>query len=391
MTKDVRNTPLNRAAAMAFVLGCSVALQGCVAAAFPLAAGGLLGERSISARKGDAAKPDPIVEVAEASQASEIANSDLAPVDERTTTTSPPATSASADFNAAFANRAEANNAVSPIPVSVGPVSAGPGSSERALAALPANPAPIERPANRVIRPLPTPVPSSREPLDAPAGGLVASPLSGPVSSPASAPSNTPADTPAGQPAFASSSPLGVQAGINQFLSYANQRQIGSGDEPEAAMLSNRVTLEPVKAQCGGVSPTVLIDLDPEGALFDSTSASRPPSGLARGLSQLRLSGVSIAWISGNGIDKLDAISRALRYSGLDLNNEDRVLLVRSPDDRKQALREELSEISCLIAIAGDTRSDFDELYDYLKNPADAGSLEPLIGDGWFLIAQPLL
>lgn len=156
-------------------------------------------------------------------------------------------------------------------------------------------------------------------------------------------------------------------------------------------MLSNRVTLEPVKAQCGGVSPTVLIDLDPEGGLFDSTTASRPPSGLARGLAQLRESGVNIAWISGNGIDKLDAIKRALTYSGLDLANEDRVLLVRGPDDRKQSLREELSQISCLVAIAGDTRTDFDELYDYLKNPSDANSLEPLIGDGWFLIPQPLL
>lgn len=390
MTKDVRNTRLNRAGTTAFVLGCSIALQGCVAAAFPLAAGGLLGERTISARKGDVPQPDPIVEVATTGQQSEVANSDLVPVKQEPATALPPASSASADFNAAFANGAKVNAATSPDPISSSPVSPRPVSASpsapepitmpapmtASLAAeVPANPAPIERPTNRVIRSLPTPVPSAREPLDAP------------VSSPVSAPSNAPADT----PAFASSSPVGAQAGINQFLSYANQRQIGSGDEPEAAMLSNRVTLEPVKAQCGGVSPTVLIDLDPKGALFDSTSASRPPSGLARGLAQLRLSGVSIAWISGNGIDKLDAINRALRYSGLDLNNEDRVLLVRGPDDRKQTLREELSQISCLIAIAGDTRSDFDELYDYLKNPADAGSLEPLIGDGWFLIAQPLL
>ena len=156
-------------------------------------------------------------------------------------------------------------------------------------------------------------------------------------------------------------------------------------------MLLDRIALTPERAECNGITPTVLIDLDPEGGLFDSKTASRPPSGLARGLNQLRLNGISIAWISANSIDQIDAITRALRYSGLDLNNEDRVLLLRGEDDRKQTLREELSQISCLIAIAGDTRSDFDELYDYLKNPADAQSLEPLIGDGWFLIPQPLI
>lgn len=156
-------------------------------------------------------------------------------------------------------------------------------------------------------------------------------------------------------------------------------------------MLSDRISLAPVKAQCGGVTPTILIDLDPEDGLFDPATATRPPSGLARGLARLRLSGVNVAWISGHGVGMLDAINRTLAFSGLDINNEDRILLVRNDNDRKQALREELAQISCLIAIAGDTRSDFDELYDYLKNPSDAKSLEPLIGDGWFLIEQPLL
>ena len=53
--------------------------------------------------------------------------------------------------------------------------------------------------------------------------------------------------------------------------------------------------------------------------------------------------------------------------------------------------REQLAQLSCLIAIAGDTRSDFDELYDYLLDPNDAAPLEPIIGEGWFLIPTPLL
>lgn len=386
MSKDLRNTRLSKLATTAFVLGSGLALQGCVAAAFPIAAGGLLGERTISRGNSDAQQPEPVVQVATSDGTSEVVNSDLVPVNEVPANAVPPAASTSADFNAAFADNAAVGAQPTQTPTVV--VSAAPDTSDQ-------SPAPVNRPTNRVVRPLPTPVPSAREPLTAPisgpGAGPTASPITGPIAAPVSAPAAAPLTTPADAPAFTSNSPLSSLSGVNQFLSYANQRKIGAGDEPEAAMLSNRVTLEPVKAQCGGVSPTVLIDLDPEGGLFDSTTASRPPSGLARGLAQLRESGVNIAWISGNGIDKLDAIKRALTYSGLDLANEDRVLLVRGPDDRKQTLREELSQISCLVAIAGDTRSDFDELYDYLKNPSDANSLEPLIGDGWFLIPQPLL
>lgn len=201
------------------------------------------------------------------------------------------------------------------------------------------------------VRPLPTPVPNIRQPV---------------------------------QPNYEAT-------GINQFLSYANQRQIGSGDIPDSAMLSDRISLQPERAQCGGISPTVLIDLDPDGGVFDPENASRPPAGLGLGLARLRLSGVAIAWISGNSADKSAAIELALTRTGLDIKNEDRLLLLRNADDRKQKLREELAQVTCLIAIAGDSRSDFDELYDYLLNPSDAQSLEPLIGDGWFLIPQPLL
>lgn len=380
MTQGLEKPPVKRsvgkAASIALALGSAITLQGCVAAAFPLAAGGLLGERAISRSGDDQAEPDPKVEVATASREEEVTNSDLAPMTPEPEAAVPPPTTTSADFNDAFAQSASKQSA------STQSLS---GSASGSAINAPAEP-------SRVVRPLPTPVPSARAAVDPatlePAGSAPSGPgPSGPgPSGPASSGPASSGPIPSGP------APSGLDSsGINQLLSYANNRQIGTDEQPSAAMLIDRVTLEPVKAQCGGVSPTILIDLDPDGALFDSKTASRPPSGLARGLAQLRESGVGVAWISGNGIDKLDAIKRALRFSGLDLNNEDRVLLIRTPDDRKQTLREELSQISCLTAIAGDTRSDFDELYDYLKNPSDAQSLEPLIGDGWFLIPQPLL
>lgn len=335
---------LKQAGYIAFTTVAAFSLQGCIAAAFPLAAGGLIGERSISRGGESVPETEATAEVAKSSAEQQLVNSDLAPMEPEPVTASPPATEARADFNAAFTETEAAADAPQPVSAQPHPIETpAPVQTVQPAETTVQTPAPVAR----VVRPLPTPAPSARDPF-------------GP-------------------------------SGINQLLSYANNRQVSAEEEPASAMLSDRVALEPTKAQCGGVSPTILIDLDPQGALFDSKTPSRPPSGLARGLSQLRESGINVAWISGNGIDKLDGIKRALTYSGLDLTNEDRVLLVRSPDDRKQTLREELAQISCLIAIAGDTRSDFDELYDYLKNPSDAEKLESLIGDGWFIIPQPLL
>ncbi|UAB78273.1 hypothetical protein INR77_00510 [Erythrobacter sp. SCSIO 43205] len=408
-------------ARLALLSGAALALQGCVAAAIPIAAGGLIGEQQISRGNSSAeaaTSVSPVVEVAANTPSKPQANADLAPK----TTTSPvttrrtPQLAQSAQEQGRFGRApelagpnlppAEPITATTPPPtvaivrsgVSARPASAPmspvtrlpePAQSDltpspaAAPAAIPpvmsgtATTPPASAPAAQLgagTTMLPDAVPSAREPLEEPAVAAI----------PPSEPPAPVSGQPLGQSAFAT-------AGINQLLSYANSRQISSEETPVSAMLLDRIALTPERAECSGIAPTILIDLDPKGGLFDSKTASRPPSGLARGLNQLRLNGISIAWISGNSIDKLDAISRALRYSGLDLNNEDRVLLVRSGEDRKQTLREELSQISCLIAIAGDTRSDFDELYDYLKNPADAQSLEPLIGDGWFLIPQPLI
>ena len=178
---------------------------------------------------------------------------------------------------------------------------------------------------------------------------------------------------------------------VTQLLSYANQRQFTSGDNRMSAMLADRISLEPKRAQCGGIRPAVLIDLDPKGGVFAPGQATNPPAGLGAGLSQLRAQGVHIAWISSNPETLSNQIRRALTRTGLDIYGRDTVLLVSKDDDRKQTLREEFAKINCVIAIAGDTRSDFDELYDYLLDPSEASSLEPLFSEGWFLIPQPLV
>ena len=178
---------------------------------------------------------------------------------------------------------------------------------------------------------------------------------------------------------------------ITSLLSYANQRGFTAGQERQSAMLADRFALTAERAPCTALDPVVLIDLDPKGALFSTDQAPRPPSGLGAGLAQLRASGVKIAWISGNPATAEDDIRDALMQSTLDLFGNDMVLLIRQPDQRKQTLREELAQTHCVIAIAGDEREDFDELYAYLLDSGDARSLEVLYGQGWFIIPQPIV
>ena len=62
------------------------------------------------------------------------------------------------------------------------------------------------------------------------------------------------------------------------------------------------------------------------------------------------------------------------------------MLLVRGPDDRKQLLRADANNDVCVVAIAGEQRGDFDELFDYLRNPDAAIGLDLMMDNGWFLV-----
>ena len=179
---------------------------------------------------------------------------------------------------------------------------------------------------------------------------------------------------------------------LERRAEFANASAI-SAAEPRSAMLEDPASLRPARAACGGSEPSLLIDLDPSDGIFSPPETPQAQPALAMALSQLRDQGVFIAWISNNPASRADDIRIALSRSGLDPQDKDQILLMRYPGDRKQTRREDFAASSCLLAIAGDTRSDFDELFDYLVNPEAALGLELLIGDGWFLIppafAQP--
>ncbi|GAA4641795.1 hypothetical protein GCM10023115_01960 [Pontixanthobacter gangjinensis] len=159
----------------------------------------------------------------------------------------------------------------------------------------------------------------------------------------------------------------------------------------QSALLAAPGTLSPIRTDCSIRPPAVLIDLDPENAVFDPGVEAQPNPALSQLLASLRAQEIEVFWISELSAIQAGAVRKALVASSMDPVGRDGLLLMRRIEDRKQARRKELAETHCLLAIAGDTRADFDELYLYLKDANTAQPLESLIGAGWFITPLPLI
>ena len=133
----------------------------------------------------------------------------------------------------------------------------------------------------------------------------------------------------------------------------------------------------------------MIVDLDTETAPFAPGGTGVPAPGLAEGLARLREAGIVVLWVSQASANEVRKVADALLLSGLDPTGHDPLLLMRNAQDRKQTLRLEANLDVCVIAIAGDRRGDFDELFDYLRNPDAATGLEGMIGSGWFVAPAP--
>lgn len=146
---------------------------------------------------------------------------------------------------------------------------------------------------------------------------------------------------------------------------------------------------KPHRSQCGGLQPAVMIDLDPGLGLFDPARSTAEP-GLAAALSALRAAGVTVLWSSALQVERAEEVHAALSRAGLDPQRTDRLLLLKGAGDRKQARRLSAARNWCVVAMAGDRRGDFDEAFDYLKDPDAVIPADKLFGDGWFLAPAPI-
>ena len=370
--------------------GIALSLQGCVAAAFPVVAGGLMARGSGSDAEAERApeiavaetapvvaaappavvvQPDPepvgIVEVARSTDGASSFGTGSASDSgtfavEDAATTALAAEVAEPAVQPQATDRLEAATESSAQFAAAAPISNEPSAAETLEAAALAPTTPT------VIAPAPTPPASA-------------------ASTATSASSSIVIPIPDAAPAVAGGT------FFDPLFAYAMTPETSESGARTSAVLLDAAALKPDRIDCPSGEPAVLVDLDPEsGDLFPIDVQSASPA-FAQKLADLRVRGVLIAWISQSFANRETDVRRALLQSGLDPLGTDEVLLMRTSDDRKQTRRDELARNSCLVAIAGDTRSDFHELFDYLLNPGDAAALEPLIGEGWFLIPTPLL
>jgi hypothetical protein len=180
------------------------------------------------------------------------------------------------------------------------------------------------------------------------------------------------------------------------FVAYALARQeppAEPGGVTESAILRQPPEIdEPERLPCSKPVLAVIIDLDDGAGTFVPERLAPAPPGLAEGLARLRQAGIVVLWISRLPAARAPDVARALNTSGLDPIGFDQLLLLREAGDRKQLLRENANEDVCVVALAGDERGDFDELFDYLRDPGGAAGLYPMMGNGWFLtpsLAKP--
>lgn len=148
-------------------------------------------------------------------------------------------------------------------------------------------------------------------------------------------------------------------------------------------------------AACDGQPPAILVDLDPgETALpLDDLVAGAPPlvaPGLIPALNLARAQGLAVLWTSVQAENRDDDVRRLLAASGLDPARADLLLLIRDPAETKTDRRKAAARDYCIKAIVGDRRGDFDELLNYLRDPAAPTPFDPLFGKGWFDLPPPI-
>lgn len=178
-----------------------------------------------------------------------------------------------------------------------------------------------------------------------------------------------------------------------RFVRYADAARQGatSASDMPSALLADPIALDGKRRRCAlGEQLVVVIDLDPAGGLFAPPASPVASSGAAPGLALLRDAGFKITWISDLPTERSGSVRSALEQSGLDPRGQDILSLRRDEGDTKDQRKASLGGFACIVAIAGDERTDFDLRFKYLRKPEAGAALEGLIGDGWFLVA-PLI
>lgn len=228
------------------------------------------------------------------------------------------------------------------------------------------------------------PVPSLPAPTMPPPPERASVPIS--VSEPAELPPATNISTP---------EPLDNTSGFAAMTAFV--LSASDGGKPAAGRKSalldqSSLVSVPKTKTCTDQRNALMIDLDLGDKAFDLNDPPSPAPGLADRLRTIRGTGTAVVWIASLPASSAKRISTILKATGLDPLGIDPILLLRGTETRKQQILLRADADWCVLAIAGDRKADFDEVFDYLRNPDGpvAVALEQNIGDGWFLVPPPI-
>jgi hypothetical protein len=176
------------------------------------------------------------------------------------------------------------------------------------------------------------------------------------------------------------------------FARYA----LAAADKREAAIsirsavLTQQVSLaDPKTIPCDYKPLAVIFDLDTKAARIDPEQA--PKATLAEMTDALRQRGIKLIWLTDKNQSALPEFLGPLRSGQIPaIKSDDLISYGANKGKRKQERRWKLAQDYCIIAVAGDAKSDFDELYDYLRNPEYAIRLDAFWDRGWFVLPPPL-
>jgi hypothetical protein len=164
-----------------------------------------------------------------------------------------------------------------------------------------------------------------------------------------------------------------------------------AGGRAKGAVLTQNVSLtQPLAIDCGNKPLAAIIDLDIAPGTPAEMEVERQ-NGFAALLDAMRESDIRIAWLAETSEGRLGRVLGLLREGDEPVMRAGDIMLVGLPGSyRKQEHRWQLAQSHCVIAIAGDRKSDFDELYDFLRDQSYAIRLEAFMGRGWFELPHPV-
>lgn len=176
---------------------------------------------------------------------------------------------------------------------------------------------------------------------------------------------------------------------INYSLNIA--KKYNAGKNIYSVILKSQYTGgKPDLKLCAGQSLAVIVDIDQDRKTAVGRSARLAQiNSLSAALNAIRAENITIIWLSRARRDQSENILAQLNPLGI-VDDKD-FLSLHEQSERKQLQRQYIAATYCVISILGDTKADFDELFQYVRNPNQFIDLNALFGKGWFVQDIPNL